>query len=140
MGQQQQQQQQQQNPVQEAGPAAVEGEEQGNNDILDYAYAIIRIVILFCIMYVHSSLFRLLFVAGMIMVVYMIQGRNNNNRENNNNNPAGQANNNNNDANNNREQEEGEEQPEVDEAVELVNREPKPHILVVAATFVTTLF
>ena len=130
-----QQQQQPQQPAPDAVAAAGDEEDQGNNDLLEYAYSVIRVLILLCVMYVHSSFFRLLFVAGGMLLAYLFQGRNrreiNNNNNQNNNEPVnenivGQ-----------------EDVPDVQEAVdsgeETVAEEPKPNVLVVAFTFVTSL-
>jgi len=131
-------------PLQEAPPAMVDNdgadeEAVGNNDLLDRAYAIIRVLILLCVMYVHSSFFRLLFVAGGIFLAYYFQGRQRevNNDNNNNNNvgnegPAVVAG------------EEGvapaePEETEPGQARREEEEEPKPNILKVALTFVMTL-
>jgi len=107
----------------------------GNNDLLDRAYAIIRVLILLCVMYVHSSFFRLLFVAGGLFLAYYFQGRQFNHDNNNNNNNAG-----------NQapavvvEGDQGEVPAESEETEQpRVEEEPKPNILMVALTFVTTL-
>jgi len=124
---------------QEPAPAAADpAEEQGNNDLLDYAYAIIRVVILFCIMYVHSSFFRLLFVAVGIMLVYMLQSRTQRQQQQRANNnqpppaPVEETRDNTNDT---------QEVPsEPDSELNAESREPKPNIIMVAFTFLTTLF
>jgi len=48
----------------------------GGVDPLEYAYSILRIAILFCIMYSHSSFFRLLFVLLGILGIYYFRNRN----------------------------------------------------------------
>ena len=86
-------------------------------------------------MYVHSSFFRLLFVAGGMLLAYLFQGRNrreiNNNNNQNNNEPV------------NENLVGHEDVADVQEAVasdeETVAEEPKPNVLVVAFTFVTSL-
>ena len=112
--------------------AAAPVEEQGNNDLLDYAYSVIRVLILVCVMYVHSSFFRLLFVAGGLLLAYLFQNRN-----------RGEINNNNNVEPVNENLVVNDE-PVGDDAVndpeETANVvEPKPNVLVVAFTFVTSL-
>jgi len=124
-------------PVADAVAAGDEGPQ--NNDLLDYAYAAIRVMIMFCVMYVHSSFFRLLFVAGGMLLAYFLQNRNRQQQQ--------ELNNNNN--NNNEQQQEEEEVPAVGpneprENVEAEDEdeedaEPKPNLLMVAFTFVTTL-
>ena len=108
--------------------------EPGNNDVLDYAYAIIRVVILLCVIYAHSNFFRLLFVVGGMGLIYILQGRNRVNQEVNNN----QENNVNPELND----EQDELSPDdggTEENPEETNIEPKPHILMVAFTFVSNL-
>jgi len=129
-------------PPQNQEPAAAvddPAEEQGNNDLLDYAYAIIRVVILFCIMYVHSSFFRLLFVAVAILLVYMLQNRTQRRQHQRNNQerpptpaPVEEARDNTEDAQGG--------PSEADSELDVETREPKPNIIMVAFTFVTTLF
>jgi len=108
--------------------------EPGNNDVLDYAYAIIRVIILLCVIYAHSNFFRLLFVVGGMGLIFILQGRNRVNQEVNNN----QENNVNPQLN------EGQDELSPDEGgaednLEETNIEPKPHILMVAFTFVSSL-
>jgi len=121
-------------------------------DPLEYAYSILRIAILFCIMYSHSSFFRLLFVILALAGVYFLRNRNQ---------EAQAANNNNNiiDNNNIRQQNNAIEEQHAEgvttenapnaaqigdedtseEVTEQVEQEPKPNILSVAFTFVSTL-
>ena len=130
-----QQQQPPQQPAPDAVAAAGDEEDQGNNVLLEYAYSVIRVLILLCVMYVHSSFFRLLFVAGGMLLAYLFQGRNrreiNNNNNQNNNEPV------------NENLVGHEDVADVQEAVasdeETVAEEPKPNVLVVAFTFVTSL-
>jgi len=120
-------------------------------DPLEYAYSILRIAVLFCIMYSHSSFFRLLFVIIALAGVYFFRNRNDQ-----------AANNNNNVANNRRQRNNAIEEQVVDgganlvnapnatensadetseseEGTEIVEEEPKPNILSVAFTFISTL-
>lgn len=132
------QQDQEPRPAAAAAAAADPAEEQANNnDLLDYAYAIIRVVILFCIMYVHSSFFRLLFVAGGIMFAYMLQNRAQREQRGIQPPPPAPA-------------IPGDDRQETDQPEDLQVdgeeddseqlREPKPNLIMVAFTFVTTLF
>lgn len=142
---QQQQQQQEQQPAapaaQEAdGGAAVEdaAANNNNNDLLDYAYAIIRVLILLCVMYVHSSFLRLLVVAVVLLAACFLHNRNQRRQMNNNNN------NNVNDHNQQlpMDNEIPADPVELDRTADVATAgtdEPKPHPLVVAFTFVRTL-
>ena len=116
-----------------AAPGAVDlAAEPANNDLLDSAYAVIRVLILLCVMYVHSSFFRLLFVAGGMLLAFLFQNRNqreiNNNQENINLpeeiNPEAEP--------------ESETSADPEGSLEESNTEPKPNLLMVAFTFVTT--
>ena len=120
------------NPIPPQFPE-VPGEEvePGNNDLLDYAYAIIRVLILLCVVYAHSNFFRLLFVVVGMGLIYYAQGRNRRNQELNNNqenvvNPGGN------------------EAPyelnpdQVPEEEETEETEPKPNVLMVAFTFISS--
>ena len=120
-------------PAGENAPVAAVAAEEGpqNNDLLDYAYAVIRVMIMFCVMYVHSSFFRLLFVAGGMLLAYFLQNRNRHQRQ------QQEVN------NNNIQQQQGEEPVvgtnEDSEEEDEEDTEPKPNLLMVAFTFVTTL-
>jgi len=109
-------------------------------DPLEYAYSILRIAILFCIMYSHSSFFRLLFVLLGILGIYYF--RNRNEREQ----PAvgeeGAA------AVDTTRQHQADNQQDTDQAQDSSDesstdpeseQEPKPNIFSVAFTFVSTL-
>jgi len=143
----QQQQQQQQQEQQPAAPAAQEADggaavedaaaNNNNNDLLDYAYAIIRVLILLCVMYVHSSFLRLLVVAVVLLAACFLHNRN----------QRRQINNNNNNVNDHNQQlpmdnEIPADPVELDRTADVATAgtdEPKPHPLVVAFTFVRTL-
>merc|ERR1719334_1374508 len=56
-----------------------------NRDILDWVYVMTRVLLLFSVIYFHSSFLRLAFVAGLGFLVYIYQNRRNNIRGNNNN-------------------------------------------------------
>jgi len=120
-------------PAGENAPVAAVAADEGpqNNDLLDYAYAVIRVMIMFCVMYVHSSFFRLLFVAGGMLLAYFLQNRNRHQRQ------QQEVN------NNNIQQQQGEEPVvgtnEDSEEEDEEDTEPKPNLLMVAFTFVTTL-
>jgi hypothetical protein len=85
----------------------------GGVDPLEYAYSILRVAILFCIMYSHSSFFRLLFVLLALAAVYFMRNRN----------QDGQANNATTNVNNRRRR-----QLNVDQAAE-VNGENMPNVV-----------
>merc|ERR1719283_584642 len=65
-----------------AEPAAGAGDR--NRDILDWVYIMTRVLLLFSVIYFHSSFLRLAFVAGLGFLVYIYQNRRNNIRGNNN--------------------------------------------------------
>jgi len=48
-----------------------------NRDILDWVYVMTRVLLLFSVIYFHSSFFRLAFVAGLGFLVYVYQNRRN---------------------------------------------------------------
>merc|ERR1711892_64314 len=48
-----------------------------NRDILDWVYVMTRVLLLFSVIYFHSSFFRLAFVAGLGFLVYIYQNRRN---------------------------------------------------------------
>eukprot|EP00090_Calanus_glacialis_P047357 TRINITY_DN9793_c0_g1_i1.p1 TRINITY_DN9793_c0_g1~~TRINITY_DN9793_c0_g1_i1.p1 ORF type:complete len:375 (-),score=121.21 TRINITY_DN9793_c0_g1_i1:155-1279(-) len=48
-----------------------------NRDILDWVYVMTRVLLLFSVIYFHSSFLRLAFVAGLGFLVYMYQNRRN---------------------------------------------------------------
>ncbi len=116
-------------------------------DPLEYAYSILRVAILFCIMYTHSSFFRLLFVLIALAAVYFFRNRQ----------PADENRQDNNE-NTNRDEiteaapenagNDGDEST-ADQGAETADQEgiqqqqeqeePKPNILSVAFTFVSTL-
>jgi hypothetical protein len=146
----------------EGGAAAVlAAEEEGginnnnnNNDLLDRVYAITRILLLFSVIYFHSSFFRLLFVAVVAFLAHRFQNnlaprpQNNNN---NNNMRAQNNNNNNNEVNlrqgDNRNADNGAVNAEANvggdlntegEEGEGEEQEDKPNVLVVAFTFISS--
>jgi hypothetical protein len=149
----------------EGGAAAVAAVEQegginnNNNDLLDRVYAITRILLLFSVIYFHSSFFRLLFVAVVAFLAHRFQ----NNlaprpQNNNNNNMRAQNNNNNNNEVNlrqgdNRNADNGTVNGAVNvneeanvggdlnvsaEGEEGAEEEDKPNVLVVAFTFISS--
>jgi len=74
--------------VMNAGAAGQIQDEAGadrNRDILDWVYVMTRVLLLFSVIYFHSSFLRLAFVAGLGFLVYVYQNRRNNIRGNNNN-------------------------------------------------------
>merc|ERR1719431_1185319 len=48
-----------------------------NRDILDWVYVMTRVLLLFSVIYFHSSFLRLAFVAGLGFLVYLYQNRRN---------------------------------------------------------------
>jgi len=48
-----------------------------NRDILDWVYVMTRVLLLFSVIYFHSSFLRLAFVAGLGFIVYLYQNRRN---------------------------------------------------------------
>merc|ERR1719283_560740 len=58
-----------------AEPAAGAGDR--NRDILDWVYVMTRVLLLFSVIYFHSSFLRLAFVAGLGFLVYLYQNRRN---------------------------------------------------------------
>eukprot|EP00092_Neocalanus_flemingeri_P006440 GFUD01006939.1.p1 GENE.GFUD01006939.1~~GFUD01006939.1.p1 ORF type:complete len:364 (-),score=96.41 GFUD01006939.1:169-1260(-) len=48
-----------------------------NRDVLDWVYVMTRVLLLFSVIYFHSSFLRLAFVAGLGFLVYMYQNRRN---------------------------------------------------------------
>jgi len=58
-----------------AEPAAGAGDR--NRDILDWVYVMTRVMLLFSVIYFHSSFLRLAFVAGLGFLVFLYQGRQN---------------------------------------------------------------
>jgi homocysteine-responsive endoplasmic reticulum-resident ubiquitin-like domain member 1 protein len=137
-----------------AGPGAVAANEEAdninnnNNDLLDRIYAITRIMLLFSVIYFHSSFFRLLFVAVIAFLAHRFQNNQNNNQNiNNNNNNNNRARNN--EAHNPRGEEQiaaadvlpnddGGDRTSVESEVVGEQEEEKPHLLVVAVNFVTS--
>eukprot|EP00088_Acartia_fossae_P059492 TRINITY_DN7068_c0_g1_i1.p1 TRINITY_DN7068_c0_g1~~TRINITY_DN7068_c0_g1_i1.p1 ORF type:complete len:418 (-),score=147.68 TRINITY_DN7068_c0_g1_i1:393-1646(-) len=126
----------------------------GGVDPLEYAYSVLRIAILFCIMYTHSSFFRLLFVLVGLGVIYFLRNRNGN-QETQPTPAAGQRNNNQEELNDHHttvaardnldRESDGGEGSDAETALQdetapgAVEEEPKPNILSVAFTFVSTL-
>merc|ERR1712128_336153 len=63
-----------------AGAAGqIQGDAGGNRnrDILDWVYVMTRVLLLFSVIYFHSSFLRLAFVAGLGFLVYVYQNRRN---------------------------------------------------------------
>jgi len=60
-----------------AGPGAVAADAGGdrNRDILDWVYVMTRVMLLFSVIYFHSSFWRLAFVAGLGFLVFLYQNR-----------------------------------------------------------------
>ena len=48
-----------------------------NRDILDWVFVMTRVLLLFIVIYFHSSFLRLAFVAGLCFIVYLYQNRRN---------------------------------------------------------------
>jgi hypothetical protein len=145
----------------EGGAAVAAAEEEGginnnNNDLLDRVYAITRILLLFSVIYFHSSFFRLLFVAVVAFLAHRFQNnlaprpQNNNN---NNNMRAQNNNNNNNEVNlrqgDNRNADNGTVNGAVNDEANVSGdlneraegeeeEEDKPNVLVVAFTFISS--
>jgi len=60
------------------GAAGAVGQEEvggGNRDLLDWVYVMTRVLLLFSVIYFHSSFVRLAFVTGLGFLVYMYQNR-----------------------------------------------------------------
>ena len=118
-------------------------------DPLEYAYSILRVAILFCIMYTHSSFFRLLFVLIALAAVYFFRNRQpaDDNRQDNNENTNGDEITNTGAAPENAGNDGDESTAVADQGAETADpegiqqeqEEPKPNILSVAFTFVSTL-
>lgn len=143
-----------------AAVAAEEEEINNNNDLLDRVYAFTRILLLFSVIYFHSSFFRLLFVAVIAFLAHRFQNNlppqannNNNGRARNHNeliinhredhNDAnGRIENLNNNVNDNgdgvRDDQNGSDMSEIPPRPETVEEEDKPNLLVVAITFVSS--
>lgn len=127
----------------------------GNRDLLDWVYVMTRVMLLFSVIYFHSSFVRLAFVTGLGFLVYMYQNRrlarvgqaaprqpvNGGNQEQGR--DQEQRVNRENEVNN--EQETDQEQDDVEEHVtednlsEEQQEQPKPSRLAVLVTFFTTL-
>ena len=119
-------------------------------DPLEYAYSILRVAILFCIMYTHSSFFRLLFVLIALAAVYFFRNRQaaDDNRQDNNNentnreeitNTEAVTENAGNDDHEATASDQGAETADPEGIHQQEQEEPKPNILRVAFTFVSTL-
>merc|ERR1712115_702590 len=63
--------------VMNAGAAAGQIQDGGDRqrDVLDWVYVMTRVMLLFSVIYFHSSFFRLAFVAGLGFLVYFYQNR-----------------------------------------------------------------
>jgi len=116
-----------------------------NRDILDWVYVMTRVLLLFSVIYFHSSFLRLAFVAGLGFLVYLYQNRRNGRlrvrvqnqqpepaHQQQQEQEAGQAEENTEEANLESADESNEEEAPVVE-------EPKPSRLAVVFTFFTTL-
>lgn len=57
------------------GAVAAEAAGDRNRDILDWVYVMTRVMLLFSVIYFHSSFLRLAFVVGLGFLVYLYQGR-----------------------------------------------------------------
>ena len=133
-------------PAGAAVAAAAEegGDEEGgqNNDLLDYAYAGVRVLIMLCVMYVHSSFFRLLFVVGGMLLAYFLQNRNRHPQQQQQNLPQ-EVNNNQEGHQQDRQQQQpannSEDEQDGEEGEGETMAEPKPNLLMVTWTFVSSL-
>jgi len=59
------------------GAVAAEAAGDRNRDVLDWVYVMTRVVLLFSVIYFHSSFLRLAFVAGLGFLVFLYQNRQN---------------------------------------------------------------
>merc|ERR1719264_2368816 len=57
------------------GAVAAEAGGDRNRDILDWVYVMTRVMLLFSVIYFHSSFWRLAFVAGLGFLVFLYQNR-----------------------------------------------------------------
>ena len=123
------------------GAVAAEAGGDRNRDILDWVYVMTRVMLLFSVIYFHSSFWRLAFVAGLGFLVFLYQTRQQGRRRQQAPAPApapappapvqheGEE---------EEEEEEGEEE-EGDDTAPLVVEEPKPSGVAVVVTFFTSL-
>ena len=120
------------------GGAVAQAEAGGerNRDILDWVYVMTRVMLLFSVIYFHSSFWRLAFVAGLGFLVFLYQNRQQGRARQLQAAPPAPA-----PAPVRQPSEEPEEgdQEEEEEGEEVVVEEPKPSVLAVTVTFFTSL-
>ena len=122
------------------GAVAAEAGGDRNRDILDWVYVMTRVMLLFSVIYFHSSFWRLAFVAGLGFLVFLYQNR-----------QQGRARRQQQAApvvappapveelNEQEEREDGEEGGEGREEQEEEEEQPKPSRVAVVVTFITSL-
>ena len=122
------------------GAVAAEAGGDRNRDILDWVYVMARVMLLFSVIYFHSSFWRLAFVAGLGFLVFLYQNR-----------QQGRARRQQQAApvvappapveelNEQEEREDGEEGGEGREEQEEEEEQPKPSRVAVVVTFITSL-
>jgi len=120
------------------GAVAAEAGGDRNRDVLDWVYVMTRVVLLFSVIYFHSSFLRLAFVTGLGFLVFLYQNRQNNRARRVQAAPPAPPQPQREEAQEDRVEDDEQEGQEVD-GEEEESEEPKPSRLAVVVTFFSSL-